>query len=292
MRVLVGLVGECTSKKIDRVWDVTRVMRMPGTWNWRAGPDPDSARATGVIRWPDRERLSLADVTGEWARLVGGVGGGLGGLLERYGGIAGPAADDDDPGAYAGSWVGDIERIAHDTLTWAEVLEPHGWRCVSGNEMGISADEHEQVWERPGKGWETGRAVGTGDRSAVVYADREELLVVYSDSSATGFAAGLRGSGRRGEGAGVGVISKWRAWVDLAWAGDDREALDAVTGVSGAAGDSVAERLGEAWKTETDWMAEWVPVLEAGVMKAHEKAAGVGLPVERMLGWNPAEREP
>ena len=34
------------------------------------------------------------------------------------------------------------------------------------------------------------------------------------------------------------------------------------------------------------------PVLEAGVMKAHEKAAGVGLPVERMLGWNPAEREP
>ena len=40
VRVLVGLVGECTGKKIDRVWDVTRVMRMPGTWNWRAGPGP------------------------------------------------------------------------------------------------------------------------------------------------------------------------------------------------------------------------------------------------------------
>ena len=170
VRVLVGLVGECTSKKIDRVWDVTRVMRMPGTWNWRAGPDPDSARATGVIRWPRRaggvdERLSLAGVTGELARLVGDSGGsgsgGLDALLERYGGIAGHAADDADPGAYAGSWVGDIERIATDALTWAEVLEPAGWRCVSGNEMGISADEHEQVWERPGKpgaeeGWGSG----------------------------------------------------------------------------------------------------------------------------------------
>ena len=98
-------------------------------------------------------RLSLADVTGELARLVGGVGASMEDLLERYGGIAGPAADDADPGALRrarGSGTSSGSRTTR--CRWAEVLEPAGWRCVSGNEMGISADEHEQVWERPGKG--------------------------------------------------------------------------------------------------------------------------------------------
>ena len=37
VRSMVGVVTELTGRKIDRVWDVTRVMRMPGTYNWRAG---------------------------------------------------------------------------------------------------------------------------------------------------------------------------------------------------------------------------------------------------------------
>ena len=45
VRALVGWVGEISTKKIDRVWDVTRVMRMPGTLNWRAGPDEDDGPA-------------------------------------------------------------------------------------------------------------------------------------------------------------------------------------------------------------------------------------------------------
>ena len=40
------------------------------------------------------------------------------------------------------------------------------------------------------------------------------------------------------------LISKWRAWVDLAWAGDEREARQAVR--SGEGGD-VVERLAAAW---------------------------------------------
>src|SRR4051794_1977451 len=68
VRALVGWCGEVSAKQIDRVWDVTRVMRMPGTLNWRAGPDDADARPAGVLRWPSEARrgagrLSLANVT-------------------------------------------------------------------------------------------------------------------------------------------------------------------------------------------------------------------------------------
>ena len=81
------------------------------------------------------------------------------------------------------------------------------------------------------------------------------------------------------------MISKWRAWVDLDWAGDDREALVAVT--EGVPGDLVAEKLGEAWTNETAWMEDWKEVLDAGVREAHLRSAGIGLPVESMLGFDP-----
>jgi hypothetical protein len=71
VRGLVGWLGEFTGKKIDRVWDVTRVMRMPGTWNWRAGPDESDGVPAGVIRWPDenrRGRLGGVRRRGRWER--------------------------------------------------------------------------------------------------------------------------------------------------------------------------------------------------------------------------------
>lgn len=293
VRVLVGYLAERTGAKIDRVWDVTRVMRMPGTWNWRAGPDADEARATGVIRMPRRPggapgRLRIGNVTALMAGLVSDVTGELAAgdvssseelldvLVDRYGGTVG--AEDSDPGAKLGDWVGDIERIADTELTWAEVLEPFGWRCTTDNGHGFSHDEHEMVWERPGKDPASGvREWGarTGERSAVVYADRSELLVVYSDSPACGFADGLRGSGHRGEGAGVGVISKWRAWVDLAWAGDGKEALRAVTSGEVDGADEIGKRLADAWTSETAWMADWwEEALEPGLWEAHRKEAG------------------
>jgi hypothetical protein len=264
VRALVGWVGEMSTKKIDRVWDTTRVMRMPGTLNWRAGPDLETARPSGVIRWPGSSkswagRLSLqnvidalaaqvTDVIDEWP----GEGDFLDWLLGRYS----PDYTEIE-GGDGGGWVpvtdvlGDLDRIADELLSWEDVLVPFGWRCASGLDHGA----REQVWERPGKQHDGG-VEDSGERSAVVYADKPQLLVVYSDSSLTGFASGLRGSGRRGTAAGVGVISKWRAWVDLACAGDVDEARRRVdTGEDKS--DAVVGRLSVAWKRETDWMEQW-----------------------------------
>jgi hypothetical protein len=265
VRALVGWLTEVTAKQIDRVWDVTRVMRMPGTLNWRAGPDDEDAVPTGILRWPDparagRGRLQLANVSEVLGAQVNDVlatdddadvrvpdADVLDWLLERY--ALGTDTDTDVTGAPRpplGEVLGDLDRLATKELDWADVLEPYGWRCTSGAE----GRDREQVWERPGK-----VERGLGERSAVVYADKPELLVVYSDSPSTGFSAGLRGSGRRGDGAGVGVISKFRAWVDLEHAGDVAEARRQVT--SGTGEDEVAERLGKAWRSEMSWVTEW-----------------------------------
>jgi hypothetical protein len=271
VRALVGWVGEVTCKQIDRVWDLTRVMRMPGTLNWRAGPDEDEARPTGVIRWPDEDRagvgrLGLANVSDALGAQVNDVLADdddagvrvpdaevLDWLLERYAlGTDADAGGETGTRAPLGLVLGDLDRLAHEVLGWADVLEPHGWRCVSG----ADGRSHEQVWERPGKPDATHEWEGAGERSAVVYDDRPELLVVYSDSPSTGFSSGLRGSGRRGDGAGVGVISKFNAWVDLAFGGNAAEARRAVH--TGAAGDDpVAERLGRAWRSEMDSVMDW-----------------------------------
>jgi len=269
VRALVGWVGEMSCKQIDRVWDTTRVMRMPGTLNWRAGPDEADARPAGVIRWPDVDsrgegRLALQDVTAVLGDVVSDVleiprldpeldrASIVDSLLERYApggeGVAGGATGEWVP---LGEVLGDLDRLAQDTLSWGDVLEPWGWRQVSSG-------RREEIWQRPGKDVEMDEA---GERSAVVYADKPQLMVVYSDSPATGFSAGLRGSGRRGSAAGVGVISKWRAWVDLAWAGDEDKARRCVR-AAGADGtedgsDQVAKKVGQAWRLEMEPVEEW-----------------------------------
>ena len=158
-------------------------------------------------------------------------------LLERYAVPGGTGDSEGSTGVHAplGEWIGDLDRIADEVLEWAQVLEPAGWRCVSDPERRGT----EQVWERPGKD------VGSGsgpERSAVVYADRPDLLVVYSDSPWTGLSAGLRGGGHRGSSAGVGVIDKWRAWVDLSFGGVRSEAEACVR--RGGDGDDVGAQLG------------------------------------------------
>jgi len=268
VRALVGWVGEVSARQIDRVWDVTRVMRMPGTLNWRAGPGDDDARPTGVVRWPEDHRrglgrLGLANVIDALGSQVSDVlevprldpeldaGALIEALLERYAptGADGDGADESGSWAPVGLVLGDLDRLAHQELDWADVLVPAGWRCVSGQDL--DGREHEQVWERPGKDEER-----LGERSAVVYADKPELLVVYSDSPQCGFATGLRGSGRRGSAAGVGVISKWRAWVDLKWAGDEDRARRCVRAHDGGE-DDVAERLAVAWEQEMGDVERW-----------------------------------
>jgi len=294
VRALIGWLTEVSAKKIDRVWDVTRVMRMPGTMNWRAGPDDDDARPTGVIRWPGAERrglgrLGLENVIDALGAQVSDVLGELetatadehekflDWLLWRYAPGAGEGGGDDEAGGSGwvsvGPVLGDLERMADRAVTWKDVLAPAGWRCVDGDLM---RGDHEEIWERPGKTPWAESDRWSGERSAVVYADKPELLVVYSDSSSTGFAAGLRGSGRRGTAAGVGVISKWRAWVDLAWAGDVSRAKQHIRSVAAGSGsveepeDVVAERLAGAWKHEMGDMEEWGREREwEALMKGH-----------------------
>ena len=253
VRALVGVVGAVTGKKIDRVWDVTRVMRMPGTFNWRAGGDEGDERPTGVIRWPADEyrgdlRLTYWQAVDTLAARMG-LGGPdcLDNLLERYSAVSGESEEGTEVHAPLGEWLGDLDRLADEVLEWADVLEPAGWRCVSDPDSRGS----EQVWERPGK--IVGGSSGP-ERSAVVYADRPDLLVVYSDSPATGLAAGLRGGGHRGSSAGVGVIDKWRAWVDLAWGG---VASEAQASVRRGGDDPVGKALWAAWSDETTWVHEW-----------------------------------
>jgi hypothetical protein len=286
VRALVGWLGEVTCKKIDRIWDLTRVMRMPGTLNWRAGPDESDARPTGVIRWPvitrrHDNRLKLEDVIDALGDVVSDVldiprldpeldlGAVVDSLLERYTpGEPGTSGGGSGDGGWAGvEIVGDLNRIATEVLSWADVLMPHGWRWSGGYDF-KPVDGKEQVWERPGKLAANGERGYVGERSAVVYADKPELLVVYSDSPLTGFSAGLMGSGRRGTAAGVGVITKWRAWVDLAWGGDEQAARRRVQHPdAGAGGDRVLERLGEAWRTEMGPIEDWGRDREYEAMK-------------------------
>lgn len=266
-RVLCGAIAAHTDKKIDRLWDVTRVFRMPGTWNWRAGDDSDAAVPSGVVRWPSLagrggrptyenyvsillgeavnygEGLTLTG-TGGWSQKVDK-------LLETFCGVEHVESESVTGGDF---WDWDegvsIEDLADEVWSWEEVLEPHGWTKREAD-FGVEYEARETVWLRPGKTDESGGrwSVSIGERSAVVYADKPQLLVVYSDSPETGFANGLRGAGRRGDAAGVGVISKWRAWVDLNYAGDVKEALKSVW-----AGD--CGQLSVRWKQETAWMDE------------------------------------
>jgi hypothetical protein len=61
------------------------------------------------------------------------------------------------------------------------------------------------------------------------------------------------------------VISKWRAWVDLRFAGDQAEARRCIRAGSDDA-DVVVERLAVAWKGEMDWVEEWGRLREQEAM--------------------------
>src|SRR4029077_8515980 len=119
---------------------------MPGTLNWRAGPDEDEARPTGVLRLPGRspgDRLGLEDVIDVLAQNVEDVieldeaerrdaGAFLDWMLERYAPGAGEVAASSGGGSWAGLEVlGDLGRLAQETLMWDDVLVPAGWHKIT-----------------------------------------------------------------------------------------------------------------------------------------------------------------
>lgn len=280
VRALVNLVAERTGKKIDRVWDSTRVMRMPGTYNWRGGFESPTgvlidSDISGVIaesgfvtngddavdeNKTDRpvELLSIAAIE-KWLAECGHP---VADFL--------PGKSDADREAYAsmGTALLDLYAIAEEAWTWPDLLVPWGWTR-------IESYGPNQEWHRPGPTPDRAE----GKRSAVVYHDAPNLLVVYSDSDSTGFKAGLRGAGARGDGAGVGVITKWNAWVDLAWHGDNKAASawvwDQVLNADAIGGWGWAEQLLlDAVAKEWAWTKEWVLKLRAERSRLPYTSAG------------------
>lgn len=219
-------------KKIDRVGDASRVLRAPGTWNWR---DPEGA-ASGVIRWPTG-RGARVDAGALESLIPAGSAGGGAGEGGRLGGAGG------------GPWM-DIESLADDVLDWRDVLGPAGWTITSNGHKGGG----DVVWARPGR---------EGERSAVVYADGGGEMVVYSSAAECGFGRGLRGGGARGESAGVGVVSKWRALVDLGFGGDRERALAALEEGGGP------DALRSAWLGEIEEALSWAAGIEELAMEKH-----------------------
>lgn len=92
----------------------------------------------------------------------------------------------------------DFDRRGPD---WAEILEPHGWRCVHGSPGG------ERRWRRPGKdrGWSATSGHCRGK-------DNAELLRVFS-SNAAPFEDGM-------------AYGKFRAWAALHHGGNLSAAAD------------------------------------------------------------------
>ena len=159
--------------------------------------------------------------------------------------------------------------MANETLSWSDVLEPHGWRCVTGSDP--AGRGREEVWERPGK-----PEVSTGEpheRSAVVYADRPGLLVVYSDSPLCGFAGGLRGSGRRGDGAGVGCDLQVAGLGGPGWGGRRH----------GAARLQCRERR-QSWCRQRSWRGSGGRGRRDGMGGGMVPGTGVGGPPEPASG--------
>ncbi len=209
---------ECAgAMQIDRVWDVTRVLRFPGggTWNWRGGENGESEVTVLRLPTPDSpgveldkiaEALGSADEA-EQAKFVEGVGSTFSGT-----GVLG--------GAGSGALL-DMDAI-FDRIPWDTILVPFGWKKVGGHGS-LGAPGEMEVWLRPGKD-PAGSGIGTGagERSAVVYGDAPGVLVVHSDSAETGLPGWweTRSRGGREEGGARRANTRWWTFVRL-WGARD-----------------------------------------------------------------------
>lgn len=192
-------------RQIDRVWDVTRVLRFPGaeTFNWRGGEGMESL--VTVLRLPEPGNPGLA--------------------LDKV--AAALPVIEPDPvliperlrsgGAAEGAALLDLEAI-FDRLPWSAVLEPYGWTRVGGHgRVGVPGEM--DVWLRPGKTARGAAAVGGGggERSAVVYGDAPGVLVVHTDSEESGLPGWweTRSMGGREEGGSRPANTRWNTWARL-----------------------------------------------------------------------------
>jgi len=195
---------ECRGEmQVDRVWDVTRVLRFPGagTYNWRAGNEEGDGSPVSVLRLPAAEAPGT-----ELDKIIAALGAGDEAEQRRFISSVGYAfSKGDGSGALL-----DMEVI-FDRVEWSEILEHFHWSKVGGSgEMGIPGEM--EVWLRPGK-----RPQGSALRSAVVYGDAPGVLVVHSDSLDTGLPGWweTRSQGGREEGGSRRANTRWRTFMRL-----------------------------------------------------------------------------
>lgn len=197
---------------VDVVSDKTRVLRIPGTINWRAADDLDHAVEVTLERleevrysveslgWTPEMRASIAAAQEEArSRLARGIGVG----------------DGFGPAGVGGALLSG--QAALDACGWDEILSEFGWV-----RMDVEGAGEIERWGRP-RGAGVRGFVGSGavveTSSAVVFADAPWVLVVFSE------AAGLPSWDEVRRSAGVvGANTKWRTWVRLRYAGDEMDA--------------------------------------------------------------------
>ncbi len=180
----VGDIAARNGRSVDQLQDPSRVLRPPGTLNWKTG----SARPVELLDLEPGRRYPVEDL----AVLVGDTDPVLAAPVSRAPDAGGPRRASGRAAATSGS-LADAVRAAG----WDEILMPVGW--VRSDD----APDGGEGWLRPGKDLRE-----DGGHSAVVYEDAPDVLVVFSD------AAGLP------SGAGKG-LTKFRVMAHLHFDGNE-----------------------------------------------------------------------
>jgi AAA domain len=176
---------------LDKTHSLDRILRVPGTYNHKAGLSrPVNARVLDGPSLPKRELASL-----------------------------GLPADDVEEAA------GET-KIDNFPLTWAQILEPHGWtRCG------------EHLWSRPGKGCSEGHSAST---------DPYGVPVLVNFSATTELPSG---EGQK--------LTKLRVWAHLNYNGDLRAAKAALRKLQPSTMDDWTRRAVRFAAVQVDWETIW-----------------------------------
>lgn len=184
--VSVGNVARDMGRSVDQLQEETRVLRPPGTLNWKTA----SARPVTLLEM-DPARRYPSELLAEH---VGDVDPVLAAPVSRPS-VGGKRRPSGKAAAATGS-LADAVRAA----SWQDLLGPAGWTRSE------DAPDGGEGWLRPGKD-----SREDGGHSAVVYEDAPDVLVVFSD------AAGLP------SGAGKG-LTKFRVMAHLHFKGNESHA--------------------------------------------------------------------
>lgn len=210
--------GERRGYHVDSIGDLPRILRVPGTQNHKLDtPRPVSVRSLDALRKYPSAELSQFGVSAR------SVDSGSPEKSERSG------EPDDFP------------------LSWAEILEPHGWNSYSHN-----------LWWRPGKSRHEGHSATT---------DYEGTPVMVNFSASSGLPTG---AGQK--------LTKLRVYAHLNHDGDIRAAMQAIEAMQAETPDedadlaAIAERFegsrvkwSEFWSMKNEppeWFCE--PLIERG----------------------------